>query len=52
MNIASIGSLTELSKFGIESAASTKENRNATFESLFEAAKNLIEETNNYTNAA
>ncbi len=52
MNIASIGSLTELSKYGIDSASSVKENRNATFESLFEAAKGLIQEANNYTNAA
>ncbi len=52
MNVTSIGNLTELSKYGIDSASSAKENRNATFESLFQAAKGLIEETNNYSNAA
>ena len=52
MNITSIGSLTDFSKYGIDSASSAKGNRNATFESLFQAAKGLIEETNNYTNAA
>lgn len=52
MNVTSIGNLTDLSKYGIDSATGAKENRNATFESLFQAAKGLVEETNNYTNAA
>ena len=52
MNITSIGSLTDFSKIGLDSVSSAKENRNATFESLFQAAKGLIEETNHYTNAA
>jgi flagellar hook-basal body complex protein FliE len=45
MNIASVSNITELSKFGVNSASTTKENRNATFESM-------VKETNNYTNAA
>lgn len=52
MNVTSIGNITDISKFGIDSVSGTKENRNATFESLFQAAKDLVEETNNYTNAA
>lgn len=52
MNIASVGSLSELSKYGINSASAAKENRNATFDSLFQAAVGLVKETNNLTNAA
>ncbi len=52
MNVTSIGNLTDFSKYGIDSASSAKENRNATFESLFQAAMGLIEETKNYCNAA
>lgn len=52
MNITSISNLSELSRYSNTSSVSSKENRNATFESLFEAAKNMITETNNYTNAA
>jgi flagellar hook-basal body complex protein FliE len=52
MNITSIGNLTELSKYGVNSASTAKENRNATFESLFQAAVDMVKETNNYTNAA
>ncbi|MBH1941982.1 flagellar hook-basal body complex protein FliE [Mobilitalea sibirica] len=52
MNIASVGNLSEFSKYGIDSATKAKENRNATFESLFQAAVGLVKETNNYANAA
>lgn len=52
MNIASIGNLTELSKYGINSSSAAKENRNASFESLFEAAVGLVKDTNRYTNEA
>ncbi|MDF2944516.1 MAG: hypothetical protein K0S01_3374 [Herbinix sp.] len=52
MNIASVSNITELSKFGVNSASTTKENRNATFESMFQSALNMVKETNNYTNAA
>lgn len=52
MNIASVGNITELSKYGINSASGAKENRNATFESLFQAAVGLVKETNGLTNAA
>ena len=52
MNIASVSNLTDFSKYGINSATSASENRNATFENLFQAAVNMVKETNNYTNAA
>lgn len=52
MDITSIGNLAELSKYGINSTTAAKENRNATFESIFKAATGLIDETNKLTNAA
>jgi len=52
MNIASIGSIGEVSKYGVGSATTSKENRNAAFETLFQAAAKIIEETNRYTNEA
>lgn len=52
MNITSIGNITELSKYGTGLTSVVKENNNATFEDIFKAAKNMVEETNNYTNAA
>lgn len=52
MNISSVSNLADFSKYGISSATAAKENRNATFESLFEAAKNMVQETNSYENAA
>lgn len=52
MNIASIGSISGLNNYATESVATTKENNNASFEKLFQAAKNMISETNSYTNAA
>jgi len=47
-----VSGLTEYSKYGVGSVTAAKQNRNATFESIFQAAVNLINETNNYTNAA
>lgn len=52
MNTASIGNIESLGKFNIGSTGATKENRNATFESMFQAAVNMVNETNSYTNAA
>jgi len=52
MNISSINSLTEFSKYGVDSASAAKENRTSAFESVFQAAYNLVKETNGYTNAA
>jgi flagellar hook-basal body complex protein FliE len=52
MNISSVSNLTDFSKYGVDSASGAKENRNATFESMFQAAVNLVKDTNNYANAA
>lgn len=52
MNIASIGNITELSKYGVNSVSQAKENRNATFDSLFQAALGVVKEANNLTNTA
>ena len=52
MNITSINNLTQFSNYGVNSATTASENRNATFESLFEAAVGMMKQTNNYTNAA
>lgn len=52
MNIASVNSLSNLSRYGIDSAAKTSENKNAAFEDIFQSALNLVKQTNDYTNAA
>ncbi len=52
MNITSVGNLADLSSYGVNSASTAQENRNATFESMFQAAVNMIKQTNDYTNAA
>jgi len=52
MNITSIGSLGELSKYNVQSATTAKENRNAAFETLFQAAAGMINDVNRYTNEA
>lgn len=52
MNIASISNLTDISKYNSSIASATKENRNATFEKMFQAAVDMVNETNAYTNAA
>jgi flagellar hook-basal body complex protein FliE len=52
MNITSVGNLTNLSKYAVNSASTAAENRNATFESMFQAAVNMVNETNAYTNQA
>ncbi len=51
MNISSVNNILELSK-SITGSSPKTEDRNATFDSLFQAAVGLIKETNNYTNAA
>ncbi|NLO10765.1 MAG: flagellar hook-basal body complex protein FliE [Clostridiales bacterium] len=53
MNLQSIGNIGELSKYGgIQPSTGVKENNNAAFETLFDAAANMIKETNQYTNEA
>ncbi|HHX12928.1 MAG TPA: flagellar hook-basal body complex protein FliE [Clostridiales bacterium] len=50
--INSVSGLAEFSKYAMNSVTSAEKNRNATFEDMFQAAVNLVNETNNYTNAA
>ena len=52
MNIASVGNLTELSKYGVDSASTVKTNNNASFESLLQSAVDMVKETNTLTNNA
>lgn len=52
MDVISIGKLNEFSKYGIKSTAGAMENRNAAFETIFEAATGMIKDTNYYTNKA
>lgn len=50
--INSVSGLAEFSKYAMNSVTSAEKNRNDTFEDMFQAAVKLINETNNYTNAA
>ncbi|NLZ83853.1 MAG: flagellar hook-basal body complex protein FliE [Clostridiales bacterium] len=50
--INSVSGIAEFSKYAMNSVTSAEKNRNATFEDMFQAAVNLINETNNQTNAA
>jgi flagellar hook-basal body complex protein FliE len=52
MNITSVGNLAEFSNYSVGSASKATETRNATFENMFQAAVDMVKETNNYTNAA
>jgi flagellar hook-basal body complex protein FliE len=52
MNITSVSNLAELNNFGTNSVLSKTEDRNATFESIFKSASNLVNETTNYENGA
>jgi flagellar hook-basal body complex protein FliE len=53
MNIQSVGNINGINKLGgLQSGSDVKENRNAAFETLFNAATNMIKEANQYTNEA
>jgi flagellar hook-basal body complex protein FliE len=52
MNISSIANITDLNQLGTGTLTKTKENNNTSFESMFQAAVNMIKQTNDYTNAA
>lgn len=52
MNISSVGNIADINQLGIGPLSKTKENANTTFESMFQAAMNLVKQTNDYTNAA
>jgi flagellar hook-basal body complex protein FliE len=52
MNITSVGNLSDLSNYGVNSASKTSGNKNSVFDDMYQAAVNLVKNTNNYTNAA
>ena len=55
MDILSISSLGNIGSSGLglsKAKETTNENRNATFEAMFQSALNMIQETNAYTDAA
>ncbi len=52
MNISSIGNIADLNKLGTGNVLKPSENGNSTFESMFQAAVNMVKQTNDYTNAA
>ena len=52
MNISSVSNLMDYQKVGSSGASPATENGNKTFDSLFKALTNQVDETNNYQNAA
>ena len=55
MDISSIGSVigtNNLTSGALKASENTNENRNATFESMFQSALGLVQETNAYTEDA
>lgn len=53
MNLQSIGNINDLSRYGsLQPNIDVKENRNAAFGTLFDAAANMIKDTNKYINQA
>lgn len=52
MDITSINSINSISRYGAKQAVAANGNRNTSFESVFQSAMNMINETNQYTNAA
>lgn len=52
MNVTSINNLTNLNNLGLNSTSKTSQSNNSSFEDLFQAAVNLVKETNQYTNEA
>jgi flagellar hook-basal body complex protein FliE len=52
MNISSISNIADLGKLGTASLTKPSESNNSSFESLFQAAVNMVKQTNDYSNAA
>lgn len=52
MNIASISNLADLSRYATGSESTTTQNSTSAFDSFYQAALNLVKNTNDYTNAA
>lgn len=53
MNIAALNNLQGMGKLNSASSSSAaSKSNNSTFDSMFQAAVNLVKDTNNYSNAA
>lgn len=53
MNIAALSNLQDLGKLNSASASSsTSKSNNSTFDSMYQAAVNLVKDTNSYSDAA
>jgi flagellar hook-basal body complex protein FliE len=52
MDITSLDRITGLSRYGAKQATVADSSRNESFENMFQAAVNMINDTNKYTNAA
>ncbi|MDF2473327.1 MAG: hypothetical protein K0R21_1109 [Anaerocolumna sp.] len=52
MDITALNSLPSLSSYNKSTTAIDSENRNKTFEQLFQSAVNMVNETNDLSNAA
>jgi len=52
MDIASLSKINSISRYGAGQTLAAGKTNNASFESMFQAAVNMINETNQYTNAA
>lgn len=52
MNIASIGNLSDYSNYGVDGTTTSSDSNNSTFDSLFQSAVNMVNKTNDYSNAA
>lgn len=52
MNVSSIGSLADLSRYAVDSSTTGSGNKTSGFESIFQAMLNQVKETNDYTHAA
>lgn len=52
MNISTIGNIADIYQLGTDSITKSPESGNASFESMFQAAVNMVKQTNDYTNAA
>ena len=52
MNISSVNNLIDTSKFGIYTSSAASEDNSSTFDSLYQAAVDMVNQTNKYSNAA
>ena len=52
MNVSSIGNLADLSRYATSSTSTASENKTSAFGDIYNAAVNMINQTNGYANAA